>query len=258
MRIMTFNLRADFILDINNRWKDRVHIACELINKNNCDIIGVQELTSSMYEDVSRELSNYRVVGKPRAKKISSERNDILVSEKHEILESNTFWLSESPEEVGSSIWYSIYPRICTTAVIRLNNNKVLRVYNTHLDCFFPKARQYGLNKIEHYIGRQYEEDGLPVILMGDFNATPNSRLIKKFSESTDSNKKFIAVQESKRNIYNMPTMSKFKGSKKGRHIDYIFVSEDVDIINTEIVDYNNSGRYPSDHYPILADLKIR
>ncbi|HAK43773.1 MAG TPA: endonuclease [Clostridium sp.] len=258
MRVMTFNLRTDFILDINNRWKDRSHIACELITKYECDIIGVQEFTSSMYEDISRELSNYRIVGKPRAKKISSERNDILVSEKHEILESNTFWLSESPEEVGSSIWYSIYPRICTTAVIRLSNNKVLRVYNTHLDCFFPKARQYGLNKIEHYIGRQYEEDGLPVILMGDFNATPNSKLIKKFSESTASNKKFIAVQESERNIYNMSTMSKFKGSKKGRHIDYIFVSEDFDIINTKIVDYNNLGKYPSDHYPILADLKVR
>jgi len=159
MRVMTFNLRTDFILDINNRWKDRSHIACELITKYECDIIGVQEFTSSMYEDISRELSNYRIVGKPRAKKIFSERNDILVSEKHEILESNTFWLSESPEAIGSSIWYSIYPRICTTAVIRLSNNKVLRVYNTHLDCFLPKARQYGLNKIEHYILRQYEVD---------------------------------------------------------------------------------------------------
>jgi len=93
---------------------------------------------------------------------------------------------------------------------------------------------------------------------MGDFNATPNSKLIKKFSEGAVSNKKFIAVQESESNIYNMSTMSKFKGSKKGRHIDYIFVSEDFDIINTEIVDYNESGKYPSDHYPILADLKIR
>lgn len=258
MRIMTFNLRTDFILDINNRWKDRAHIAYDLIAEYDCDIIGVQEFTNSMYEDISRELPNYRIVGKPRSKKIASERNDILVSKKHEILESNTFWLSESPEKVGSSVWYSVYPRICTTAVVKLNNNKAIRVYNTHLDCFFSKARQYGLNKIEHYIGKQYEEDGLPIILMGDFNATPNSKLIKRFSESTASNKKFIAVQETRKGMYSMATMSKFRGSKKGRHIDYIFVSEDFDIMNTEIVNYNKSGRYPSDHYPILADLEIK
>lgn len=258
MRIMTFNLRTDFILDINNRWKDRAHIAYDLIAEYDCDIIGVQEFTNSMYEDISRELPNYRIVGKPRNKKIASERNDILVSKKHEILESNTFWLSESPEKVGSSVWYSVYPRICTTAVVKLNNNKAIRVYNTHLDCFFSKARQYGLNKIEHYIGKQYEEDGLPIILMGDFNATPNSKLIKRFSESTASNKKFIAVQETRKGMYSMATMSKFRGSKKGRHIDYIFVSEDFDIMNTEIVNYNKSGKYPSDHYPILADLEIK
>lgn len=258
MRIMTFNLRTDFILDINNRWKNRSHIIYEIIEKYNCDIIGLQELTDLMFKDISKELSNYNIVGHPRSKKVFVERNDILVSKKHKVLEYSTFWLSNSPNKIGSSIWYSLYPRICTTAVIELDNKKVVRVYNTHLDCFLHKAREYGLKKISEYIEKQYEVDGLPVILMGDFNSTPNSKLIKRFSEQGNNKRGFIAVQEYKKDIYDMTTMSNFKGRKKGRHIDYIFVSDEFKITDAQVISYNKAGKYPSDHYPVLADLRVR
>ena len=43
MRIMTFNLRCDFILDINNRWSNRKDMVINIIKKYKPDIIGVQE-----------------------------------------------------------------------------------------------------------------------------------------------------------------------------------------------------------------------
>lgn len=255
MKIMTFNLRTDFILDINNRWENRAKIVYEVFEKYNCDIIGVQELTNKMFEDISSNLINYNIVGTPRTKKLFVERNDILVLKKHEILEYETFWLSEKPDKVGTSIWYSIYPRICTTAVVKLEGGRVVRIYNTHLDFLLPKAREYGLKKIGKYIENKYEEDNLPVILMGDFNATPKSKAIKELIGGEYSKKKFIAVQESKKEIYEISTMSKFKGNKKGLHIDYIFVPDEFEIRNIEIVDYNKNGKYPSDHYPIMANV---
>ncbi|GAB6170490.1 endonuclease/exonuclease/phosphatase family protein [Clostridium carnis] len=257
MRVMTFNLRSDFILDINNRWKNRAEIVYEIIKKYNCDIIGVQELTDKMLEDLRKNLVDYNIVGSPRSKKIFIERNDILVSKKHKIIENSTFWLSSEPNTVGSSIWYSLYPRICTTALIELEDKTKIRVYNTHLDCLLPKAREYGLKKIGEMIEKQEDIDGLPSILMGDFNATPTSKLIKGFSEGNFSKKKFISVNGFKGEAYKMSTMSKFKGNKTGYHIDYIFVSEDFSIINSKIVDDNIKGKYPSDHYPIVAEIKI-
>ncbi|MBX7346689.1 endonuclease/exonuclease/phosphatase family protein [Clostridium chauvoei] len=257
MKVMTFNLRTDFILAINNRWKNRRYIVYEVINKYQCDIIGVQELTEKMLKDISKNIENYNIVGRPRAQKLFVERNDLLVSKKHQILEHNTFWLSNKPEEVGTSVWYSMYPRICTTAAIKLNNNKIIRVYNTHLDCLLPKAREYGLKKIGEYIEKQYDKDGFPVILMGDFNANPNSDLIKKFLKGDYTSKKLTAVQEFKKDIYGVSTMSKFKGNKKGYHIDYIFTSEEFNVKDTSIVEYNKEGKYPSDHYPLIAELQI-
>ena len=47
--------------------------------------------------------------------------------------------------------------------------------------------------------------------------------------------------------------MSKFKGKENGLHIDYIFVSEDLEIVDVDIVKYNDNGSYPSDHYPLIS-----
>ena len=93
---------------------------------------------------------------------------------------------------------------------------------------------------------------------MGDFNATPNSKIIKKFAAGEYSTDRFVAVQEVKKELYSKSTMSSFKGKEKGLHIDYIFVSEDLEIIDVDIVKDNINGKYPSDHYPLIADIRIK
>ena len=55
MKVMTFNLRTDFLLDINNRWNKRKEIVYDILNNNDCDIIGVQELNNKMFKDISKE-----------------------------------------------------------------------------------------------------------------------------------------------------------------------------------------------------------
>ena len=92
---------------------------------------------------------------------------------------------------------------------------------------------------------------------MGDFNATPNSTIIQNVVNGIYSKKKFIAVQDHNKALYEQTTMSMFKGNKTGIHIDYIFVSEEFNIISTEIGDYHKEDKYPSDHYPIIADVDL-
>ena len=59
MKVMSFNLRSDFILDFKNRWDKRKHIVYEIIDKYDCDIIGVQEVTNKMLEKtVIKEVLN--------------------------------------------------------------------------------------------------------------------------------------------------------------------------------------------------------
>lgn len=258
MRVMTFNLRCNFPLDFKNKWENRKDIIFHIINKYNCDIIGTQEVTNSMFEDISKNIKKFNIIGEPRSKRFFSERNDILISDRYKIKNYKTFWLSENPEKVGSSKWYSIFPRICTTAVLNIEDGKKIRVCNLHLDCFLPQAREYGLKKLIEFIEKEQEKEDIPVILMGDFNATPNSKLIRNLKNGKYCKKKFVAVQDFNKELYKMPTRSDFGRKRKGIHIDYIFVSEDIEIINTEIISDNINGKYPSDHFPVMAEIKIK
>lgn len=258
MRIMTFNLRCDFFLDFNNRWDMRKDIAVNLIDKYNCGIIGTQEVTKKMHSYLQDNLDRYNIIGRPRSKKASDERNDILISKEYKIEGYKTFWLSDNPEEEGSSKWYSLYPRICTTAVIEIDNKKKIRVCNSHLDCFLPQAREYGLKKLIEGIKNEQKKEDLPLIIMGDFNATPDSRLIKNFKDGLYTDKRMIAVQDIDESMYQQGTRGNFKGKNNGLHIDYIFVSEEFEIINAQIVKYNENGKYPSDHYPVLAEIDLK
>lgn len=258
MKVMSFNLRSDFILDFKNRWDKRKHIVYEIIDKYDCDIIGVQEVTNKMFNDIKENFDDYTIVGKPRSKKYFSERNNLFIKNRNKIINHNTFWLSKNPEKVGSQLWYSLYPRICTTAIVELENGDKVRVYNTHLDCFLPQARDFGLKKLAQFIDKNRKKEKLPVIVMGDFNANPNSKVIKKFAAGEYNTDRFVAVQEVKKELYKKSTMSGLKGIEKGLHIDYIFVSEDLEIVDVDIIKDNENGKYPSDHYPLIADIILK
>lgn len=80
MRIMSFNLRSDCIIDVNNRWRSRKDIVYETMFKYDCDIIGVQELTNKMHKDLIAVADDFNIIGKARSKKLFAERNDLLIS----------------------------------------------------------------------------------------------------------------------------------------------------------------------------------
>lgn len=258
MRVMTFNLRTDSIFDIRNPWRSRKKMVNNIISMYSPDILGVQELNNNMFNDLSQSVKGkYNLVGEARTKKLFAEKNDILVKKGHKIKNHTTFWLSNKPERVGSSQWHSLFPRICTTALIEMESGEIVRAYNTHLDCISPWAREYGLRKISEIIDKNYESEKVPVMLMGDFNATPGSKAIQKFISLNKDKRNFIAVQEINKDMYGNSTMSKFNGSTSGLHIDYIFVSDEFKVVSSEIVRYNENGKYPSDHYPLMAEIKL-
>lgn len=257
IRIMTFNLRRDTILDLGNRWNKRKHMVYNVMKEYDYDIIGIQEVRHNMFEDIKKNIEGYNIIGEPRSKEISSERNNLLISKKYDIQEHKTFWLSETPDKVGSHIWYSYVPRICTMAVIKLEENKKIRVCCTHLDNLFQSVREYGIRNLMKVIESEQEKEELPIILMGDFNDEPDSEFIKAFCNGKFSKKKLIPVQSINPSIYREATRDKFKRTENGVHIDYIFVSEEIEIVKAEVIKYNILGKYPSDHYPLAADIII-
>ena len=258
VKVMSFNVRSDSMLDGKNRWKHRKTHVISLLNDFKGDIIGLQEVTPKMLEDLKQEMSAYHIIGSARTKRYFAEHNNLLISKRHHVLEHDTFWLSNQPKKVGSSIWFSLFPRICTTAKVQLESGEIVRVYNTHLDVYLSPARKYGLKKIMTYIQKQYERDQLPVILMGDFNTLPHQSLIQTIRSGQVSDKRFVAVQEQDATLYQQATMGRFKDRTRGMHLDYIFVSDECTVMHVEILKTSYNGCFPSDHYPIWAEVTIQ
>lgn len=257
MRVMTFNLRCDTPLDFSNRWDNRKSMVYHVINESDCDIIGTQEVKGNMFMDLKENIEGYNIIGEARSKKVSSERNNILISKRHIIQEHKTYWLSETPDKAGSRIWYSYVPRICTMAVIKVLGKQKMRIFNSHLDNLIPRTREYGLKKLMEIIEKEQEKEELPILLMGDFNAVPDSKLIRNLKAGKYSKKKLTPVQETNKVLYSEATRDKFARTKNGIHIDYIFVSDEIEVVGAEIIKYNINGKYPSDHYPLAANIII-
>jgi endonuclease/exonuclease/phosphatase family metal-dependent hydrolase len=53
-------------------------------------------------------------------------------------------------------------------------------------------------------------------------------------------------------------TFNSFKnGQTTGDKIDYVFVEEGVEVLSAAILRSSRNGRYPSDHFPVVARVRI-
>ena len=52
-------------------------------------------------------------------------------------------------------------------------------------------------------------------------------------------------------------TFHGFRGGRSGPKIDYIFADRNVTVRDAAILYDNTEGRYPSDHYPVMARIRL-
>jgi len=58
--------------------------------------------------------------------------------------------------------------------------------------------------------------------------------------------------------VYVLGSYNGFIGKYNGPKIDYIMVKSDIEVIEASILKSNRQGRYPSDHFPVTAQLRIK
>jgi len=253
----------------NRNWATRKKIIFKQIKDYDPDIIGLQEVRLVQLRDINKEFSNtYTLVGEPNNDTTSSERVLILVKKsRFEILDSGTFWLSETPEIMSKS-WNSACYRICTFVKLRdKNTNKELSYYNTHLDHKSNNARINGANVI---IERLLLEDN-PYLLTGDMNARMSTTVYKNFTDVMDDTRYLVPseVQEKKCITYNG-----YSNLSGGEPIDYCFAKKDAfDVLSFQVknimfdlkgnplpdsTEEGDNACFASDHFPLLIRLKIK
>jgi endonuclease/exonuclease/phosphatase family metal-dependent hydrolase len=260
LRVMSFNLRYDNPNDGVNAWPHRRDWVASLIRFHDADAVGAQEALASMLRDLDARLTGFARVGVGRTDgRERGEFSAILYrTERLELLESGTFWLSPTPNVVGSKGWDAALERIATWARFRDRRTGCRHLHlNTHFDHMGELARQESARLIRRELAALARD--LPIVVTGDLNSNPTSasyRILTTDSVAGGVPPLRDALSQSLSGHYG-PTSSwtAFRAIEPGQRIDYILVSSGVTVLAHGILPDSWDGRFPSDHLPVLATL---
>lgn len=246
--VMSYNIRCiNFDNNPIDVWGRRQEPLIAHIKMHNPDIIGMQEVTPLQAKYLDEHLADYDFVRQNRDTWIFSESNPIYFKkDKFTLIDSGTFWLSETPETMSLS-WRSSCFRICTYAVLKDNKSgKVFTHFNTHLDHQSALARENGSSLILERI--QAQEN--PAILTGDFNLKESTAVYRMVADSLEDTK-YIAKDTMSSGSFHNYGKTEVKG---GEPIDYIFVTKgDFDVLSYAVLAEQVDGIYTSDHYAVKS-----
>ncbi len=260
LRVMTYNIRFDNPADGVHAWPNRKELVASVIRFHKADIIGVQEALEHQIQDLMELLPGYDWVGVGRNEDGGGEFSAILYrSSVVTVKAAQTFWLSESPDEPGSQSWDSSLPRIATWAhFVTSSEERELFVLNTHFDHRGEQARLESAHLIKEQTSKL--ANGLPVIVMGDLNATSEQPPLALLSDTPLPDGRSLHdgfVHSLQPHHGPASTWTGFTKIEADRRIDYIFASEDLPIHYHAILTDKLEDRYPSDHLPVLVEVGL-
>lgn len=257
VRWATFNIRYDNPGDSLNNWKYRKDRVCRFINDQRLDVVGMQEVLNNQFEDLKAGLPGYAGIGVGRDDgKAAGEYAAIFYrKDKYDVLDSNTFWLSEHPDSVGKMGWDAVCVRIATWAKLKDKaTGKVFMAVNTHFDHVGTEARRQSalliIKKIKEIVGEQ------PAVVTGDFNVNDQSEAYKTITTNEFVMKDAYKVAEEVAGVdYTFHDFDRYE-MKDREKIDFIFVTPQIRVLSSEI-----PAEVPqallSDHNPQTAVLEF-
>lgn len=256
LTVMSFNIRYGSDRGPNS-WPKRKETVANAIKEQKPDVVGLQECIGFQAEHLVAALPEYQWIGMGRERNGGGEMTAVLYrKETLSPIETCHYWLSETPEVAGSRSWNTACVRMATyVRFMHRESHEMFHFVNTHLDHRSAEAR-LGASKL---IARRTaaRSADLPVIITGDFNArAENSEPWTVFQDAGFKD----AWLKAKKRLGPEQTFGGFRSPKKDvvSRIDWILTRGDIRVQRCETSVYNENGRYPSDHYPVVADLTLR
>lgn len=254
-KIMTYNVRNDFD-DPPNTWKERKTRIKQLIEQESPDMLGTQECAYRLVADLDALLPAYDWIGLGREGGSKSEYVAIFFKkERFAVVEYDHFWLSDTPDVIGSATWNHSIPRMATWIRFQdLQTNKEFYHINTHLDHESAEAREKSATLITEKAA-EFADD-LPIVLTGDFNTGKDSLPYKHLVHDGA----FVDTWYSAKDQVNsdLGTFNDFKDHTGGKtRIDWILVQGNASVKQVKIAADMYGGLFPSDHFPVIADLSF-
>jgi len=254
IRVASYNLRMDTPQDSLNAWPHRKENVKALIQYHDFDIIGTQEGFIHQLNGIL-ELPEYAYFGAGRddGKQAGEHSAIIYKKDRFRIVDSGNFWLSETPEKPGLGWDATCCNRICSWAKFAdQGTGKEFYVFNVHFDHQGIIARRESGKLMVAKIQEIAKES--PVICTGDFNSTPETEQINEMSALL--NDAHSITRQPPYGPVGTTNAFRFTAPMKNR-IDYVFVSKQFDVLKYAVLTDAKNQRYPSDHLPVVADVRL-
>jgi endonuclease/exonuclease/phosphatase family metal-dependent hydrolase len=180
-------------------------------------------------------------------------------TDRFDCVEGNAFWLSHQPHVPGSVLPGSWLPRVVNWVRLQeRGSDQCVMVFNAHLD-YLPWSPARSARILRRMLDTHWNNS--PQILMGDFNAAPNSAAYKHLgselkqglhSALTDA---WMTAEER-----HGPEGTYHGGTGRVRWIgrlDRILFRPHLTVERITTITHHEGSIFPSDHYPVLAELHI-
>jgi endonuclease/exonuclease/phosphatase family metal-dependent hydrolase len=253
--VMTFNIRFDNPADGINAWSRRKDAVIDMLKKERVVVLGVQEALLNQLNDIKTGVPGLTWFGHGRDDgKTAGEFSAIYYdSTWFELLNGKTFWLSPTPDNPGVKGWDAACPRVVTW--VQLKNRETgstFFVINTHFDHMGEVARRNSALIVSRLAVEL--SSGGPVMLLGDFNASPESEVIQIIAEKSGLTEASARLKD-----YKPATDCTFTGfdGKACEHIDFIWISSGFQTEDYQILENDRGINRLSDHRPVKAILSL-
>ena len=282
IKVMSFNVQVESGSKV--RADIRADMLHDLLDEYMPDSIGLQEVTP-LWEGMMKNFifnASYACVGEQRAP--GQEASLIYYrTDKFELVDSGTFWLSDTPDVKGSKFEESQYIRICTWAHLRdrVTGKEYVHV-NTHLDNLGSSEGRALRTKQITVILRFIQRFGdTPMVMTGDLNQAAVNSENKQYAvyktltgakafELADGTKAYSPFSNTRYDAPdNMP--EGFSASMTASHdpngskynpakepIDYVlYTPSSLTALSYKLRLFDRCGMYLSDHLPVISEIKF-
>jgi len=247
---MSFNIRTATPKDSANAWEFRRDACIHMLDSIQPDVFGMQEVLPEQESYVTDHMPLYQHVAQGRRPGLKGNESCPIYwrTDKFNLLNSRTFWLSPTPE-VMSKGWDARYERIATYVILQDKQTaKQLIVFNTHLDHMGAKSREESVRMIADTL-KALGGDQMPLFVMGDMNVEPTDASIAPI---------FEYMHWSQKEAVSTTMEHTFTGFDDSFHsiIDYVFY-RNAEAQRFQVIKDQSRVPYLSDHRPILVTFDL-
>jgi endonuclease/exonuclease/phosphatase family metal-dependent hydrolase len=260
LRVVSFNIRYGTANDGENEWPKRRDLLFEVMRELDADVVGLQEALAFQIDEIAAAVPGYAAIGVGRddAARVGEHTAILFRTSRFRVADAGTFWFSDTPEVPASRSWGNRITRISTWARLIDRSGRGFYLFNLHLDHESQPSREQSVALLARRIaGRAFPSE--PVVVTGDFNAGERNPAMAALVSASDPASRFVdtfrALHPAATDV---GTFSGFEyGKTGGEKIDYVFVQPGTEVLSAEIVRTSRDSRYPSDHFPVAATIRL-